>query len=101
MLRKLLLVGATLLMVAPFAVNVYAEGLELRRHDPYQTQRKLPTEMEGKLIVYEIGDIQCSLFINETGMSKGASSVSCVKLDKAPDDNRLFRILAVIPAQGE
>lgn len=30
MLRKLLLLGAALLMVAPFAVNVYAEGLGLK-----------------------------------------------------------------------
>lgn len=57
----------------------------------------LPVDTKGTLVIFEVEDLRCALYVNEQGMAGGAGTPSCVRMTYADKDYaREFRLLRVI-----
>jgi len=82
---------------------VFMAGLLWAYPSPAQSQARtprIPTEINGQLLIYEYGHLTCHMWINEDGMGKGAGALSCVRtrFDSPPSE---FRIIKVIRSVGD
>jgi TRAP-type mannitol/chloroaromatic compound transport system permease large subunit len=67
-----------------------------------ETESELPVETKGTLIVFNVQDMRCVLYVNEQGMASGAGTPSCVPLMYvgATVHSNEFQILRVIKTRG-